>query len=91
MALATCWATRGQIKRDDVKCLIVPKDTLGSKAVLSCCNTGIDIFAVKNKTVLSIDCNKLKESDIIGNIIKSNIVEFESYWDCLNFIKDKYE
>ena len=91
LSMAPKLLKNGQIKRDDVKCLIVPKDTLGSKAVLSCCNTGIDIFAVKNKTVLSIDCNKLKESDIIGNIIKSNIVEFESYWDCLNFIKDKYE
>ncbi len=91
LSIAPKLSKDGKIKREDVKCLIVPKNALGSKAVLSCIDSNIDILAVNNKTVLSIDCKKLKENDIIRDMMKKSIREFESYQDCLNFIKGKYE
>ncbi len=77
------------ISNKDVKCLVVPNGALGSKAVLSALKNGIEICAVNNKTVLSIDCKKLKENGIISE--KDTIKEFLSYQDCLKYIKDRYE
>lgn len=77
------------ILNKDVKCLIVPNGALGSKAVLSALKNGIEVCAVNNKTVLSIDCKKLRENGIINKL--SNIKEFLSYQDCLRYIKDRYE
>lgn len=80
------------ISRNDVKCLIVPDGALGSKAVLSCIECGINICAVKNQTVLSIDCNKFRKNDIINEKNASqNIRQFSSYQECLNFIRKEYE
>lgn len=82
----------GAISRDDVKCLIVPKDAMGSRAVLSAIECGMDIYAVDNKTVLSIDCKKLLKNDIIRGITGNiNIKEFSSYQNCLDFIRKRYE
>lgn len=82
----------GAISRDEVKCLIVPDGALGSKAVLSCIERGIQICAVKNQTVLSIDCKKFKKNDIIkGNGAYDIIRQFSSYQECLNFIRKEYE
>ena len=77
------------IKNTDVKSLIVPNGALGSKAVISALKNGIEVCAVKNKTVLSIDCNKLKEDGIIKRL--EYIKEFSSYQNCLDYIRDKYE
>ncbi len=49
----------GKIKNKDVKYLIVPYDAMGSSAVLSSIKEDIKIIAVKNKTTLNVDCNKL--------------------------------
>ena len=82
----------GTISREDVKCLIVPKGALGSKAVLSAIEHGVEICAVDNKTVLSIDCKKLLKNDIIRGITGNiNIKEFSSYQNCLEFIRKRYE
>ena len=78
----------GVISRDEVKCLIVPNGALGSKAVLSALKAGIQICAVNNKTVLSIDCKKLLKNDIMVDIAK-NVKEFSSYRNCLDFIREK--
>ncbi len=77
------------ILNKDVKCLIVPDGALGSKAVISALKNNIEVCAVKNKTVLSIDCNKLKENGIMTKT--DGISEFQSYQDCLTYIRDKYE
>lgn len=74
------------VKNTDAKCLIVPDGALGSKAVLSCIKNEIEVCAVKNNVVLSIDCNKFKNNGIIKGITK-----FSSYQECLNFIRNKYE
>jgi len=81
--------TEGIIINNDVKCLIVPDAALGSKAVISALKNGIEVCAVKNKTVLSIDCNKLKENGIMDGI--ELIKEFSSYQNCLNYVRDRYE
>lgn len=80
---------QGNISNKDVKCLIVPNKALGSKAVLSALKNGIEICAVNNKTVLSIDCKKLEENGIIEKL--NGIKEFLSYQDCLKYIRDRYE
>lgn len=49
----------GIIKNTDVEFLIVPYDAMGSKAVLSSVQNGIKIIAVKNKTVLNVNAEKL--------------------------------
>ena len=62
----------------DVEYLIVPNGALGSKAVLSALENNIKICAVKNPSKLDVGCDKLKSSDILC---------FDSYKDCLEFIK----
>ncbi len=89
LSIAPLISKTGGISNKYAKCLIAPADALGSKAVISALNNKIEVCAVNNKTVLSIDCNKLKEN---GIITKSNIItEFQSYQDCLKYIRDKYE
>lgn len=90
MAPALINQSAGEISRDDAKCLIVPDGALGSKAVFSALKAGIEVMAVKNETVLSIDCTRLKNNGIIDGAL-NNIREFPSYMECLNFIREKYE
>lgn len=93
LSIAPLLSKTGEISNKDVKCLVVPAGTLGSKAVISALNNGIEICAVNNKTVLSIDCNKFKENGIITKLsaAEDRIKEFQSYQNCLKYIKDKYE
>ncbi len=62
----------------DLEYLIVPNGALGSKAVLGALENNIKICAVKNPSKLDVGCDKLKSSDILC---------FENYNDCLDFIK----
>ncbi len=93
LSIAPALSKTGEISNKDVKCLIVPNGALGSKAVISALNNGVEVCAVNNKTVLSIDCNKLKENGIItkSNTTEDTVKEFQSYQDCLRYIRDKYE
>ncbi len=92
LSIAPLLSKEKGISNKDVKCLIVPDGTLGSKAVLSALKNGIEICAVNNKTVLSIDCNKLEENVIMTGVSPINeIKRFQNYEDCLKYIKDKYE
>ncbi len=62
----------------DVEYLIVPDGALGSKAVLGVLENNIKICAVKNPSKLDVGCSKLKISDILC---------FDTYQDCLSYIK----
>ena len=66
------------IKNTDVNFLIVPEDSLGSSAVLSCVENNVKVVTVKNKTVLNLGCSNL-------NIVPS--MEFDRYEECLKSIK----
>ncbi len=62
----------------DIKFLVVPATALGSKAVLGALENNIRICAVKNPSKLDVGCDKLKSDDILC---------FENYKDCLEYIK----
>ncbi len=62
----------------DIKYLIVPSCALGSKGVLGALENNIKVCAVKNPSKLDVGCEKLKISDILC---------FDNYKDCLEFIK----
>ncbi len=67
----------GRISYKDVKCLIVPKDAMGSSSVLSCNKNNIKIITVENKTTLNVTKEKLN--------IKP-YMEFDNYNDCLEYL-----
>ena len=66
------------ISYKDIEYLIVPSRALGSKAVLAALENNIKICAVENPSKLDVGCDKLKSDGILC---------FDSYSDCLNFIK----
>lgn len=68
------------ISYKDVEYLIVPKDALGSPAVLSAQENNVKIITVKNDTVLDVTKEKLNIK-----VYK----EFNSYEECLCEIKNK--
>ncbi len=69
---------KGEISNKDITHLIVPSTALGSKAVLGAHKSGITICAVKNDTKVNITNEMLK---------LSNIIEFEDYDSCLEFLR----
>lgn len=69
--------SEGKINNRNVRYLIVPYDAMGSAAVLSSYKQGIKIIAVKNKTVLNVNPEKI-------NIKPYKI--FDSYEQCLKTI-----
>lgn len=71
----------GEISTEDIAALVVPSDTLGSKAVLGCIKNNIPIYTVKNPCQISVTCQKLKLDDII---------EFDNYGVCLDFLRKKF-
>lgn len=72
----------GKIKNKDIEFLIVPYDAMGSKAVLSSVQNGIKIIAVKNKTALDVNAQKLG--------IKPYFI-VEDYDTCLKKIKENLQ
>ena len=62
----------------DIEYFIVPDNALGSKAVFGALENNIRICAVKNPSKLDVGCDKLKISDIL---------RFDTYKDCLEYIK----
>lgn len=69
---------KGGIKNTDIEYLIVPDGALGSKGVLEAIRYGIKVCAVNNPSKLDVGCDKLKCSDIL---------RFDTYFDCLDYIK----
>lgn len=67
--------SKAEVKNKDVESLIVPYNSLGSKAVLAASENGINIITVKNATVLDVTKEKL-------NITPYKV--FDNYEDCLN-------
>lgn len=65
----------------DVDFIVVPFNSLGNPAILAAVEKGLKIFAIReNKTVLDVTADKLGLSD--------KILQFESYNDCLEQIKN---
>lgn len=62
----------------EIEYMIVPNAALGSKGVLAALENNIKVCAVKNPSKLNIGCDKLKSSDILC---------FDSYDECLEYIK----
>lgn len=75
---AAQFSTKEGISAKDIEYLIVPHGALGSKGVLGALENNIKVCAVKNPSKLDVGCEKLKCSDILS---------FDSYNDCLNYIK----
>lgn len=66
----------------DLDFLVMPYDALGSTPVFEAIKKGIRVFAVKeNKTVLNISKETL---DL------NNVIEIESYQECLEIVKNLY-
>ncbi len=64
----------------NIKALIMPYNSLGASVVTDALNKNIKVFAVKeNKSVLNITKNILKKNDII---------ETDTYKECINKIKE---
>lgn len=68
----TC--TKG-IKNKDVKALIIPKKAFGGIAPLAAIENNIKIVTVNNKISCALGCNDINASDII---------EYDTYQDCLH-------
>ena len=69
-----------RLSASDVDFLVMPYDSLGSTPVFEAIKRGIKVFAVKeNSTVLNVTKDLLKLDDI---------VEVETYQECLNLIKN---
>lgn len=62
------------------KGIIVPSSALGSKGVLGAIKNGIEILAVKNPSEIDVTADKLG----FGNII-----HFENYFECLDYLLKK--
>ncbi len=70
------------ICRENLQAVIMPYNSLGSSIVLDAIKAKISVYAVKeNSSVLNITKDKIK---------KTNIIEIETYNECLNIIKGKY-
>ena len=70
------------ICRKNLQAVIMPYNSLGSSIVLDAIKAKIPVYAVKeNSTVLNVTKDKIKKIDII---------ETETYIECLNKIKGKY-
>lgn len=68
------------ISRDKLKALILPYNSLGSSIVLDALSKKIKVFAIKeNKSVLKITKNIINKNDII---------EVDTYKNCLNMLKE---
>jgi hypothetical protein len=65
----------------DIHALVVPAQTLGSKAVLGALKNNILVCAVKNPCQIDVTCNKLA---------LSGIMEFKDYGSCLDFLGEKF-
>lgn len=71
---------KNNINIQDVKALIMPYNSLGSSIVTDALKNNIKVFAVKeNKSVLRITKNIIKKDDII---------EVDTYENCINMLKD---
>lgn len=69
------------INISDIKALILPYNCLGSSIVFDAIKNNIKVCAIKeNSTVLNIDKSALN--------IQNNIIEFEDYNKCLEFLKN---
>lgn len=71
----------GGISNKDLAGLVVPSSALGSAAVLGAHKNKIPIYAVKNHSQLNVGCTELN---------LSGIIQFESYKECLEYLKGKY-
>ena len=71
------------ICRENLQAIIMPYNSLGSSIVLDSINANIPVYAIKeNSSVLNITKETLQ---------KENIIEVETYNECLKIIKGKYE
>lgn len=82
LARAPRLSKAGGIFNREVKYLITPNGALGSKGVLGALNAGIEVLAIKNNVILSVDCKLFKNNGIMGTL-----KEFSSYEECINFIR----
>lgn len=70
------------INISDLDFLVMPYDSLGSTPVFEALKRGIKVFAVKeNNTVLNIS------KDVLG---LKNVIEVETYHECLEIVKNIY-
>ena len=51
---------------NEVRSIVVPSGALGGEAVLACIERGIHVIAVKNKSILKVDSEKMNYSNIIN-------------------------
>ena len=69
------------ICRDNLQAVIMPYNSLGSSTVLDSIKAEIPVYAIKeNSSILNITKEKIK---------KENIIEVETYIECLKIIKGK--
>ena len=61
----------------EVRSIVVPSGALGGEAVLACIERGIPVIAVKNKSILNVDSEKLNYS---------NIVEVNNYFEAAGIL-----
>lgn len=70
------------ICRENLQAVIMPYNSLGSSIVLDSLKANIPVYAIKeNSSVLNITKEKIQ---------KENIIEVETYNECLKIIKGKY-
>ena len=66
---------------DNLKALIMPYNALGSSIVLDALGKNIEVYAIKeNTSILDINRNYINKNDII---------ETDTYKDCINILKDR--
>ena len=64
----------------DLSCLIMPHNSLGSSIVFDAVKNNVKVCSIKeNSTILNIDKSVLN--------LQNNIIEFESYSECLEHLK----
>jgi len=61
----------------EVRSIVVPSGALGGESVLSCIERGITVIAVKNKSILNVNSDKLNYS---------NIVEVNNYFEAAGIL-----
>ena len=61
----------------DVRSIVVPSGALGGEAVLTCIERELPVIAVKNKSILNVDSEKLNYS---------NIINVESYFEAAGIL-----
>ncbi len=81
LEFAPQFSRRSGISNKDLAGLVVPSSALGSAAVLGAHKNKIPIYGVKNHSQLNVGCADLK---------LSGIMQFESYKECLEYLKGKY-